>query len=370
MMNFDTEGNLRTPNLDSNLHGDATLGRTNLYTNGDFEQGTDFNFWSGLSISEDGPQSGRYYAVQDVYAGWQSSQMVPVDTTNEYQISFWGKTISLGTNDSLSRGYVGFACYDKNQSFIDLRNCGGLGNTVLSRELRPGDEYAYFESNSGWYSGRFEETTSARGYQRQIIFFPPDHPDYSEPWYYSRLNNIAYQEMLQTPEGDWKVRLSSYTGSATGVDAPTTMPDYGYLLPAGTPVSRGHAGGTYNYAFGTPTLPLNTWANHIRTIPANVEVRNSDTRFRQGTKFIRFLILGNYYQRSSTYTVKPTFGLDNIALVNVTQAQTNTYKTPLELSEEGVHVQDFVELGAAPVENVASYIDNGTLYVANEIIEE
>jgi len=42
----------------------------------------------------------------------------------------------------------------------------------------------------------------------------------------------------------------------------------------------------------------------------------------------------------------------------------------MELSEEGVHVQDIVELGAAPIDGVAGYIDNGTLYVSNEIIEE
>ena len=370
MMNFDDQGNFTTPNLDSTLHADATLGRTNLYTNGDFENGTNENFYSGLAISQDAPQSGSYYAVQSNYANWQSSEMVPVDVTNEYQISFWGKTITLGTNDSLSRGHVGFACYDENQTFIDLRNCGGIGNTVLSRELQPGDTHAYFESSDGWYSGSFDSVTANRGYFRQLLFFPPDHPVYNQPWYYTRLNGLAYQEMIQQPEGDWKVTLSSYKGSATGVNAPTTMPDYGYPLPAGTPVSRGQAGGSYNYAFGTPTLPLGTWANHIRTIPANVEVRNSDTRFRPATKFIRFLILGNYYLRSSTYTTKPIFGLDNISLVNVTQAQSNLNETFIELSEQGVHVQDIVELGAAPIGGVAGYIDNGTLYVSNEIIEE
>ncbi len=369
MMNFDDQGNLTTPNLDSTLHWDVSLGRTNLYTNGDFETGTNENFYSGLAISQDGPQSGTYYAVQSNYAGWQSSEMVPVDVTNEYKISFWGKTITRGVPDSLSRGYVGFACYDKNQTFIDLRNCGGIGDTVLSRDLQPGDEYAYFESSSGWYTGDFTSVTANRGYFRHIIFFPPSHPDYSEPWYYSRLNNIGYQEMLQQPEGDWRVKLSSYLGSATGVDAPVTMYNYGYPLPAGTPVSRGHAGGTYNYAFGTPTLQ-ETWGRYEQTIPANVEVRNSDTRFRQATKFIRFLILGNYYQRSSTYTTKPVFGLDNISLVNVTQAQSNLKETFIELSTEGVHVQDIVELGVAPTGGVAGYIDNGTLYVSNEIIEE
>jgi len=356
-MNFDDQGNLTTPNLDSTLHADATLGRTNLYTNGDFENGTNQNFYSGLAISQDAPQSGNYYAVQSNYAGWQSSEMVPVDVTNEYQISFWGKTITLGTNDSLSRGHVGFACYDKNQAFIDLRNCGGIGNVTLSRAASPGDTSIYLTSADGWYQGA--DVTNYTYYFRQILFFPETHPDYGTPWYYTRFNGMRYNSLTQTGSGDWEMVLEN-----------GTLPDYGYQLPAGTPISRGVAGGSYNYAFGTPTLPLGTWANHITTIPANVEVRNSDTRFRPATKFIRFLILGNYYLRSSTYTTKPVFGLDNISLVNVTQAQSNLNETFMELSEEGVHVQDIVELGAAPIDGVAGYIDNGTLYVSNEIIEE
>ena len=33
------------------------------------------------------------------------------------------------------------------------------------------------------------------------------------------------------------------------------MPNIGYATPAGTPISRGVAGGTYNYALGNPNYP-------------------------------------------------------------------------------------------------------------------
>lgn len=369
MMNFDERGVLRTPNLDETLHWDQSLGRTNLYTNGDFENGNSTNFWGGLSIESDDPQSGTYYAKQSVYASWQSSEYVPVDVSNEYEISLWVKTFARGSDGNLSRGHMGFACYDKNRSFIDLRNCGGLGNTRLSRDLNPGDRYAYFESNSGWYSGTFEQVAANRAYYRWVLFFPPDHPDYSREWYYTRINPVAYQEMIQMPEGDWRVTLSSYRSSGTLVDAPVDMPDVGYPLPAGTPVSRGAAGGSYNYAHGTGPYP-ETWTQFKTTIPANTEVRNSDRRFRPGTKYIRFLILGNYYARSSSITTKPIFGLDNIALVNKTQSQANTFESFIELSEEGVHIQDLVELGGDPASGVVGYIQNGKLHISNEIIEE
>jgi hypothetical protein len=147
------------------------------------------------------------------------------------------------------------------------------------------------------------------------------------------------------------------------------MPDVGYPLPAGTPVSRGAAGGSYNYALGTGPYP-EEWTQFKTTIPANTEVRNSDRRFRPGTKYIRFLILGNYYARSGSITTKPVFGLDNIALTCVSTNQANTFSSFIELEDQLTHVQDIVELGEAPVDNVLGYIDDATLYIANEIIEE
>lgn len=369
MLIFDEIGNLITSNLDERLHIDESLGKTNLYSNGDFELGTAHNFWGGLSIENDDPRSGTYYAKQDRYASWQSSEFVPVDTSKEYQISLYAKTFARGSDGNLSRGHMGFACYDKNKSFIDLRNCGGLGNTRLSRELRPGDQYAYFESNSGWYSGTFEEVSSNRAYYRWVLFFPPSHPDYSQEWHYTRINPVAYQEMIQMPEGDWRVTLSSYRSSGTLVDAPTTMPDIGYPLPAGTPVSRGAAGGSYNYALGTGPYP-EEWTQFKTTIPANTEVRNSDRRFRPGTKYIRFLILGNYYARSSSITTKPIFGLDDIALVCSSDNQANEFSSLIEIDETSTYVQDIVELGTGPTNNVLGYIEKGKIYVSNEIIEK
>ena len=48
---------------------------------------------------------------------------------------------------------------------------------------------------------------------------------------------MRYNALTQTGTGDWQMVLEN-----------GTLPDYGYSLPAGTPVSRGVAGGSYNYA--------------------------------------------------------------------------------------------------------------------------
>lgn len=370
MLTFDTQGNLTTPVAREFLNHDYTTGGTNLFTNGDFEKGDTTNFSGSLTIDTDDPQSGTYYAKQTFYGSWQSSQYVPVDVNKEYQLSVWMKSIARGSDDSVSRSYLGFACYDEDFNFIDLRDNGDIGNTTLSRELNVGDEYAYFTDSAGWYTGTFEEVAANRGYFRHIIFFPPTHPKYGQPWRYSQLSDVCYEEMIQMPEGDWRVKLANYTGGSMLVSSPRTMPNYGYPLPAGTPVSRGIAGGTYNYALGAPYASESGWYNH-KTSSFTGESRNSGTPFRYGTKYIRFLILGNYWSSSSSINPKPIFGLDNIAFTCTSDIQSNTYEPAMQIGEDGsLYVQNIIEHGQQPSDGVLAYIDNATLHITNSIIEE
>lgn len=76
------------------------------------------------------------------------------------------------------------------------------------------------------------------------------------------------------------------------------LSNYGYSLPAGTPVSRGVAGGSYNYALGAPTYPT-SWTRYATGVFTG-ENRNSSTPFRYRTKYIKFLILRNYNRRTES----------------------------------------------------------------------
>ena len=77
-------------------------------------------------------------------------------------------------------------------------------------------------------------------------FYPASHPQYSTAQEYTRLNNRAYYRLELTDQGDYACYVDGNTGSQTnyGSGAASTLPDYGYSLPAGTPISRGVAGGT------------------------------------------------------------------------------------------------------------------------------
>lgn len=286
----------------------STYGRKDfgLYDNGNFRRRSNDNF--GFTFTDDSPDNRAGGSIEITGSGgWQGGQYIPVDTSKIYQHSVSVRTISQNVQGNNGSGHLGFACYDDQKRFIDLRNCGDLGNTTLSRPANPGDSVIYLSNSSGWYTGA--DVSNNRAYFRVLIFYPATHPEFFRPHQYSRLNNRTYYRMEQTAQGDWAVYLDSNTGSQINTFNPSTLPDYGYPLPAGTPVSRGQAGGTYNYCHGAPIYPT-TWTTYT-TAPFTGESRNSGLPFRYGTKYIKFLNLRNYNYRSqgSPYA---TYRLSNI----------------------------------------------------------
>lgn len=279
--------------------GKAGMG---LYRNGCGELGTDTNFshtnwYTGDKFSGDG----CFIIDFDSTSGWQSNDFVPVDTSKYYYHSVTAKTQARsGTTNRLSGGHIGFACYDKNKNFIDLRNCGGVGNTYLSRPASPGDTVIYVQSGSGWYTG--SDVTNNNGIFRHVLFYPANHPDYGTPHEYTRFNYVRYNALVSHSNGDWMMTLDR------------ALPDFGGTLPTGTPISRGVAGGSYNYCHGNPYYPDTEWATYT-TSPFTGESRNSGVPFRYGTKYIKFLNLCNYNIRSDSGRPRPRPMFDNIMLV-------------------------------------------------------
>jgi len=286
----------------SQIYGNPKLG---LFDGGGFRDGTRGEFTLG-TYNEEGLSFQKAHRKGSIrMTGGNGSSFRPsggyiaVDTSKTYQLLCYAKTRAVGTSGNVAGGHIGFSCYDKNKSFIDLRNCGGIGNTTLSRAASPGDSVIYLTSNNGWYTG--SDVTNYRAYYRVLLFYPSTHPDYSTAHEYTRFNNRTYYRMEQTAQGDWAVYIDGNTSSQTnyGSSAASTLPNYGYGLPAGTPVSRGMAGGTFNYALGAPNYPLNVWTRYA-TAPFTGENRNSGIPFRYATKFIRFLCLRNYNRRSES----------------------------------------------------------------------
>jgi len=284
-----------------------------FYLNGLLNLNNNTNFTWGTYQATLGPNNGPYLQVTggNGSSGF-SSDFVEIDTSYSYQAILYVKTFDRDSAGELAGGHLGFSCYDKNYSFIDLRNCGGLGDTTLSRDLEVGADKAYITSNSGWYDG----TTN---YFKNFIFFPTASGDYGIAHEYTRLGygdyNIYFQDggPTLTEQGDYEIELQDY------YDSNITMPDMGFgTLPAGTPVSNGRAGGTYSYAFSNPNYP-ETWTQKVTSVFTG-ESRNSSTPFRYATKYIKFMVLRNYNQRTGPNDC--VWGISNIFLGRITGNKT------------------------------------------------
>jgi hypothetical protein len=245
------------------------------------------------------------------------NQYIPIDTSKTYQHAVSARTITNNYLGNPGSGHLGFACYDSSLRFIDLRNCGGIGDTTLSRDLNTGDTHIYLtnyagisSSTTGWVTGA--SVTSTNISFRNVILFPSTHPEFNAPWRYTRIGfnefPLYYSSMTLTTSSDWELKIVNSS------DINASMPNIGYSTPAGTPVSRGVAGGTYNYAHGSPNYSTTSWITYV-TSTFTGENRNSTVPFRYGTKYIRFLNLINQNFTSQNTGSSATYALDNIILV-------------------------------------------------------
>ena len=137
-----------------------------LWPDADLRSGTNSTWSLGTYRSSGGPDDGSYIEMTGGGGGTYVTHQIPVDTSKTYQQVIYAKTFSPGSSGNNAGGHIGFACYDKNGSFIDLRNCGDVGNQTLSRSASPGDTSIYLASADGWYQG--SDVTNHTYYFRQI----------------------------------------------------------------------------------------------------------------------------------------------------------------------------------------------------------
>lgn len=293
----------------------------NLFSNGHAQLGSNSGFTSYSYSSEESlTTGGSFLLTANLYGnGYLGTERIEVDTSKYYQFAINIRTTQRSYNNRLGSGHLGFACYDSKDRFIDLRNCGDVGNTYISRDLNAGDEYVYIQSASGWETGTL---SSGNIIFRGLIIYPATHPEYNQPHKYSRIGlgdyNIGYNEIVQMPEGDWRLKISNLSNTSM------VMPNIGYPTPAGTPISRGVAGGTYNYALGAPEYP-EAWTTY-RTGIFTGENRNSSVPFRYATKYVRFLNLINYNWRNERAGDSAKYAIDSVFLV---QLPTNQRQIPV-----------------------------------------
>ena len=268
----------------------ATKDRFNsVFYNGEFEMGNE-NF-SNAAENTSITYNGAEYSMQlDGKGTFMSDTFIEVDPNKTYSLEYVNRTLVMGgpNGDLLTGGHVGFACYNKDFQFCDRRSVGGRVNTVLTRDLNPGDEYAYVSSSNNGITWKEAGTSIV---YRHFLLFPPSHPDYGEAYGYTRIGfgdyNIYYNEITDIGGGELRFRFADSSGNWT------TFPDIGYSTLAGTPVANGVAGGTYNYTFYPATGAFGEWTTHTK-VGGITGIGQGNHNFRPGTKYIKFMLLKNY----------------------------------------------------------------------------
>jgi hypothetical protein len=276
-----------------------------LFDNGCFQDGTNKNFTSYSTYKLDSLSGDTCIAVDyNVYgSATQGSEFIKVDPENKYyQLGISVKTIQNNYLGNPGSGHLGIACYDINKSYIAHHQSFSILNTTLTRAASPGDTTIYI--------ARGDWSNSPTAYRRSINFYPAGSP-YSIVGGYSRFNvfdwnNGGYQlnGITDIGGGEWSVSLSN------------SLPNWGYSLPIGTPVGNTYAGSTYTYVLGNPNYPSN-WTTYVSSILTGYSrnVAPPANKFRDQTKFIKFLNLRNYNYRTQNSGNSARYLIDNIIFV-------------------------------------------------------
>jgi hypothetical protein len=311
-------------NFDDRVSIDPETGLANLMVNGDAEFGSTYNI-SAQGVSRTGSYDGSYCFYDIGNRQYNGNVYIPVNTSDTYLLSAYFKSVG----SLQSAGYAGLSCYDEDLNFIDLRNCGGIGNTTLASPVNNGDTTITLTDASSWAA------TGAAWYYKYALFYPATHPKYYTPWGYSRFGFGDYNILYGTRSGN-----TLYL-STDGVNNNLTW-SFG-TLPAGTPVSNGQAGGTYMYYLSCGGVYPTTWTKYSVNITGEGFSSGCGSNiFRHGTKYVTWMSLSNYGQASTAVLY-----FDNIVLANMTnRSQTYAYNKQMSRAKLGTtFAQNFNELG-------------------------
>lgn len=283
-----------------------------LFNNGAGKRGSreslfpGFSWYDGDSFSGDG----CWFMNSNVYgSGMTGSEYIKVDPLNNaYIMSIMYKTHTRSYNNRLGSGHIGFACYDKNKSFISHYNIANSHGTQLTRSANPGDTVIYI-GRGDWRNA----SGGSSGHTISLNFFPSTQTDYDyerSPGKYSRVGiySSAWSSITDMGGGEYRVNLLK---SVPG----------GHSYPVGTWVYQTRSGGSYNYALGNPTYPEEWTLKKTGVMTGFGDW--SGAGFRWGTEYIKFLNLRNYKYRTEKSGDSARYMFDNIQLIEVKNTHTH-----------------------------------------------
>lgn len=259
----------------------VTSSTSNLIING---LGTDktnsnFNSWvfDGTTVCNGYP-SFKYTGIgaPTLFLG---STNIPVNISRAYEFS-----MNLKATGS-EKLYLGWGEYDIDGNQITAEQSYSYSDTLttLAKDLKNGDTTVYLTSASAWHS-------STAAHQLGLIF-----------WNYKDSTNYQY------PPGVYSrnVFLNLYTFDKVNKTANTITLKSAWnkgTFAAGTKVSQTNSAGWKYRNYANTVVPA-TWTNTKFIINGYQELYGYNaSKFNQATKYIRFIVLHNYGNSSTSAT--------------------------------------------------------------------
>jgi hypothetical protein len=250
----------------------------NLVTNGSGLLGTNENFTAlTFDPSDLFSGGGSFRCAATAYQVAFSDELIPVDPTQTFQLSFYAKNGNVSGGVSAgSTNYSGIAAIDAAGLPITpdewMPKFGT--QTTLAAPLNPGDTTITLTSAANWQN--------AGGiYQRGLRWWP-----------YVNSNNFSYPPYTYSRNS---TRDSWAAGAINGNVITLRVAWTGPPLPTGTPIENASLDeGSYKY-FGliNSTVPTQ-YTNFIGEIGGIDSARIGGLKFPPGTAFVKLIFLFNY----------------------------------------------------------------------------
>jgi prepilin-type N-terminal cleavage/methylation domain-containing protein len=263
----------------------VSINPNNLIDNGSGEKKDNTNFTNfTYDLNEKINSMGSFSKTSSVYTTITSNNYIPIDTNKTYILSGYFKN-----NGAAATYFVGFASYDIDKQTILSSHTMFITNstTTLTQDLKPGDTVVYLNNLSG-----FSIDSSTSIYKLGLIF-----------WNYKDSTN--YQYPIETYSRNSWYNLFLYS-SVDKINNTITLkvpwPSSNGTIPAGTAVSQSNVGNTYNFPLISGQTLTTNWQLKKVTISGVTSPWSGNSKFRYGTKYIRFLTLDNYNNTPNTQT--------------------------------------------------------------------
>ena len=311
---------------------DGTLkGSGELVLNGDAEMGDTTNFegssYSFTGVTDEDSNAGMYSFYKDgAYSDIHSSEFIPIDLAKEYNLS--GAFRKYGSSES--KVYFGYVLFDENKQRIYHHEINAMSGTEteLYADVSSEDTIVKIVDGANWGAG-----TGNMTWHSVVAFDIDDSGNYDDLPNRDISNFLGSQHVceptVEQRESYWEIMLCGEQ---------TVGKDYS----AGTKIRKHISGGTYMYTAVVGQNIPDVWTEYSSVSSGESVVGPSQSEFWRGTKFVKILLLPNYWGDSNS-----KIRVDDISLTTVPITYTGPESTEGRFGRayDFDGIDDYVHLG-------------------------